>query len=225
MIIDKKIKLRLFPPDGNRDIWNKLQIDVESISYISVPQDANIITNIILQHCNELNIDPSENIITDATAGAGGNVFSFSKYFKKVNAIEINISRYKFLVNNLNVYKITNVIPYHDDSLNLILDIYQDIIFFDPPWGGKDYKKNDNLRLNLGKFSIEYICLQLLNCKYSPKIIALKLPKNYDLKYLHKIINIKNIKKFVHHLKKMYLIVICNYNNCNNCSNIKLLKN
>lgn len=206
------IKNKLFPSNGDISIWNKLLIDDETVSYISLPEDAEKITKILLSYCKNINLDPSEITITDATAGAGGNVLSFSKSFKNVNAIEIDAKRYQFLTNNIDVYKITNVNHYCDDCLNLVYKLYHDIVFVDPPWGGKDYKEKCDLRLKISSYNIESICLKIIDNMYSkfiPKFIALKLPKNYDLKYLYDNLNIGNTTIFLHNLGKMFLVIIC----------------
>lgn len=206
------IKKKLFPYNGDIDLWDKLEIDDETVSYISLPDDAENITKIIQSHCKNINMETQNLIITDATAGAGGNVLSFSKFFKIVNAIENDTKRYHFLTNNLNVYKIDNINHYCDDCLNLIFNIYHDIIFFDPPWGGRDYKEKKNLRLKISELSLETICSKLINeSKYPPRLIALKLPKNYDMKYLHDSIINSNIKIILHSLNKMNVLII--YNN------------
>ena len=43
---------------------------------------------------------PSTQLITDATAGIGGNVINFSKHFAHVNSIEINNIHYEVIKNN-----------------------------------------------------------------------------------------------------------------------------
>ncbi len=206
----KIIKTKLFPSNGDITVWDKVLIDDETVSYISLPDDAEKITNIILYHCKTLNIIPEQCTITDATAGAGGNVLSFAKSFKMVNAIEIDAKRYQFLTNNIDVYKLNNINHYCDDCLNLLYNLHHEIIFMDPPWGGKNYKDKTDLRLKLSDKNLEEICSNLLNkqnCYSIPKIIALKLPKNYDLKYLYDQIN-KNTKIILHNMPKMYLIII-----------------
>ena len=207
----KIIKNILFPNNGDISIWDKLLIDDETVSYISLPEDAEKITTIIQQHCKNINLNPSICTITDATAGAGGNVLSFSKVFNSVNAIEMDAKRYQFLTNNIDVYKINNVNHYCDDCLNLIFNIYHDVVFMDPPWGGKEYKDKKNLKLKISNNIIESLCLKMIDnntSKFVPKIIALKLPKNYDLKYLYDTLNIKNIKIMLHCLNKMFLVII-----------------
>lgn len=210
----KILKNKLFPSNGSTDIWDKLLIDEETVSYISLPNDANNISKIIESYCIKNEMETSDMIITDATAGVGGNTISFSKTFKQVNAIEIDTSRYMYLANNINVYDINNVNMYCDDCLNMIYKINHDIVFFDPPWGGKDYRDKSRLKLSLSNNSVESICLKLLDptcTEHIPKIITLKLPKNYDIEYFYKSIKNDKINVTLHDLNKMYIIIIHNF--------------
>lgn len=219
----KIIKNKLFPYNGDTEIWNKVTIDDETVSYISTPYDADRITKIIENHCASINLNPNESIITDATAGAGGNVLSFAKKFKYVNAIELDVKRFNFLVNNILAYNINNVASYCDDCLQLIYNLpNQNVLFFDPPWGGKEYKNKTNIQLSLSNIPIEDICIKLfkhpstsdnsenINIKNNPSIIALKLPKNYDLQFLYKKLSDDNmhIKIFLYSLNKMNIVIL-----------------
>ena len=86
IIYNKKILKKLFPQSTNKNIYKQLLIDKESKMYISTNIISNKISYIILNKLNEINIKNSNLIITDATAGVGGNTLSFSKYFSKVNS-------------------------------------------------------------------------------------------------------------------------------------------
>ena len=173
---------KLIFPSITEDKINQLMIDDESIKYITFASSAQEITNVIMnnlidfpsilpededgQKWNSIPIDKRMKylVITEMTAGVGGNVLNFAKYFKYVNAIEIDAIRYKYLENNIKLYNFDNVNCYNMDSSKMLLhgdDINQDIIFFDPPWGGKDYKLYSNLRLNFGNEPIENICKSL----------------------------------------------------------------
>ena len=88
-------------------------------------------------------------IITDATAGIGGNTISFANNFFKVNAIEINKKRFDFLKNNINVYNFNNVEIINNDYIKIMKTLKQDIVFIDPPWGGRNYKNINLLNINL----------------------------------------------------------------------------
>ena len=87
--------------------------------------------------------------------------------------------------------------------------IDHDVIFIDPPWGGKCYKDHRKLRLQISGIPIETLCTQLFNkikMKKVPYMIILKLPRNYDIEYLYN--NIKNCQIYLHKLDKMDIIVI-----------------
>lgn len=220
------LKKMIFPVISGDKI-NQLLIDNESIKFITFASSAQNITNIIMNNlfdfpCPFANkeqkwkLKPLDKkmrrlVITEMTAGVGGNVLNFAKYFKYVNAIEIDTVRYNYLSNNVKLYEYNNVNCYNSDSIDLLLnkdDIVQDIIFFDPPWGGKDYKLFVNLRLRFGMFSIENICNILFQNNHN-KIIVLKLPNNYDFDYLYDELQKYRVFKIV--LDKMTIIVIKNY--------------
>ena len=211
---NKKTLIRLFPYINNKNNINDLKIDNDSIHYISIREVADIITIIVKKHIYNINnIDINNITITDATAGVGGNTISFCKHFKNVNAIEINEKRYEYLLNNINVYNLKNIKLYNNNCLDVLANLYHEIVFIDPPWGGKYYKNVNKLLLKISSVKIEIIINNLLNksiTKYPPKLIVLKIPKNYDLLYLHN--QIKSDKIFLYSLKKMYIIIIENTN-------------
>jgi hypothetical protein len=191
--MEKTIINKIFPTIDNN---NLLKYDNEGLWSISLPNDANKISLIILNNFGQ-NIN-----ILDGTSGIGGNVISFSKYFNKVCAIEIDKTRFEILKNNINIFQLNNVQLINDSCLNYLNNDY-DIYFFDPPWGGPNYKYNKLLRLMLGGFTL----IELI--KKIKKPIIFKLPNNYDLSefsnYNYNIIRVKN-----------YLIIIikilCNIN-------------
>lgn len=222
----ENLKKKIFPHTSIENV-KKLMIDKESLNYITFASDAFYITKIICENLSSfpapvnIAIDPwnrmtSEQkvknlVMTDMTAGVGGNVYSFAKYFKYVNAIEINPIVYSCLKNNISVYNLDNINCYNDNSTKLLIendDIGQDIIFFDPPWGGKDYKYQLDLKLKFGLYSIENICRLLLN-RPSNKMIVLKLPNNYDYKYFIDELNMYTIERY--QLHKFTILVVKSY--------------
>jgi 16S rRNA G966 N2-methylase RsmD len=208
----KKIYIdRLFPDVIEKNLFHKLKIDYESIMYITIPQYADTISKIIIKHLHKLNIDIANAVITDATAGVGGDTISFAKLCKKVISIEVDQIRYNYLLNNICAYKIENIVLYCDDMIKIIPQIaYHDIIFIDPPWGGRNYKKNDLLRLCINDNEIEDCCIEFFNKEKnicSPKLIVLKLPSNYDINYIKmKLREYANID--IYNLYKMIIVVI-----------------
>jgi 16S rRNA G966 N2-methylase RsmD len=208
---NKKMKmvLRLFPYLKNKELCSKLLIDDDSVHYISIREYAEKISDIIRIHTEMLNIKKEDIVITDTTAGVGGDTISFSKNFKHVYSIEIDKVRSEYLENNIDVYECTNITIFNDDCLNIVNTIEDhNVIFCDPPWG-LDYKKYTNLRLSLGDLSIESLCLKLMDLNYMkkvPEIIVLKLPKNYDIVHFYK--SLPNHNMYYYDLRKMLILVI-----------------
>jgi len=188
--METNIVNKIFPLTPNRTL---LKYDPEGVWSISLPCDADKISVLILK------LFGSKLYILDGTAGIGGNVISFAKYFEKVCAIELNKERFEILKNNINIFKLSNVDLINDDCNNYLNKNF-DLFFFDPPWGGQEYKNKENLRFNLGIYSLNDIIIKIKNYN---KPIIFKLPKNYDLSefsnYNYNIIKIKN-----------YIIIIIN---------------
>lgn len=208
---------RLFPIYDNRKVLENLKIDKESIHFISTPNNAKKIANIIglyiKKHFNDITI-------VDSTAGVGGDSIAFAKKFGNVISIEIDKTRYDNLKNNMEAYEFKNVYVINSNSIDIIPKISKiqniDVIYIDPPWGGKDYRNNNNLRLKISNMKLENVILNYFNPTIMlspPKMVALKLPKNYDIKYLFNKLNNDPIEpdKFkihMHSLNKMSILVI-----------------
>lgn len=220
------LKKLIFPPISE-DKLNQLMIDNDSIKFITFHSSAQEITNLIMNNLSDfpnptntttekwlakpLDKKMKHLVITEMTAGVGGNVFNFAKYFKYVNAIEIDSLRYSYLNRNVKIYNYDNVNCYNDDSINLLIekdDINQDIVFFDPPWGGSNYKLQTNIRLKFGDYSIENVC-KILFQRSCNKMIVMKLPNNYDFDYLMMELRNYKVSKFL--LDRMTIVIVKNY--------------
>lgn len=182
--INISVLKKIFPQENCKDI-NNLKYDKEGLWSISHPDSADTLTKNIIDF--NLNIKT----ICDMTASIGGNTLSFAKCFENVISIECNKIRFQYLQNNINNYNYKNIILFNDDSTNLIKKLqYQiDAVFIDPPWGGPNYKKEDNLEIKLGSYKLDEIINILKNFSYKNnkiKLVIFKLPFNYD--YHHTII-------------------------------------
>jgi 16S rRNA G966 N2-methylase RsmD len=205
---------RLFPNVNELKLHHKLKINQESIMYITIPDDADQITKIVVGHIHKYFTSSLNVGITDATAGVGGNTISFSYKFRYVDAIEVDQERFNYLKNNVNAYQLSNINLYNADCIGIAPSLANDVIFIDPPWGGKSYKKQGKIKLHLGQQSIEDVCMLFLSKKMSqiPKLIVLKLPKNYDIEHIYTKIKLKydgeQRKLYMYELNKMIIIVI-----------------
>lgn len=137
-------------------------------------------------------------------AGAGGNVVSFSRHFGHVNAIEIDTTRFKCMVNNFGLFKCHNVSALNGDYLTIFPLLKQDVIFLDPPWGGKQYKEQEHTHISLqnGKVRLEEFCKKIIDMHIC-KLLVLKLPINFDINCLRSFSKMK-----IYDLKKMMLVLI-----------------
>lgn len=177
---------------------SELKIDDVGMYSISTPKNADIISRLIKKNFYAQNI-----VVTDAMASVGGNTLSFASHFYYVNAIEIDSRRFNYLASNINLYGKENVLCIKGDYMSLMYKIYQDVIFMDPPWGGKSYKEFEEISLEIEGRTLESICEEISNAKLC-KMIVLKLPLNYNLdKFSHK------LKEFmqVEELKKMLVVL------------------
>lgn len=232
--INNKIA-RIFPVLKNFNNFSKIKIDEDSFCYITIREIAEIISKIICYHLLEYNLNPQKSTIVDYTAGVGGNVLSFSKFFKYVYAIELDELRADYLKNNIDVYGFKNIYVINKCAIefnnNDLITLNPNVIFVDPPWGGSNYKNNENLTLSLGNFQVEELVINILkkysehyellinlnskekNNNYNNKFIILKLPKNYNIEYFYNYIKSNNIFSnyniclYLYVLNKMIIIV------------------
>jgi predicted RNA methylase len=170
------------PPSGN---YNGLKYDEEGLYSITHPKEADIISETIIEIINKSDLN-----IMDITAGCGGNMISFMKYFSFVYGIEIDKNRFSLLKDNLNKYNSNYKIICNDANNINYTNFDIDVYFIDPPWGGPDYKNNLNLQLYLSNIKLEDFVSKLPK----NKLIILKLPFNY---------NIDNFKDYI--IKKLLI--------------------
>jgi hypothetical protein len=203
---------RLFPNCHKiKNNLSKLLIDKESIAYITTPTTAYKIAKIINEYATKYNF--KINNIIDCTGCVGGDTIAFAQLFNNVISIEINKERYKFLLNNINVYELNNVTVINSCCINYIKEsCASDIVYIDPPWGGKNYKHKQTITLNIGDISIEEFSYGMFNGMFKegePKILAIKLPKNYDYSFFCKNVNVDNNMNIIkHQLNKIDLLII-----------------
>lgn len=174
-------KIYPVPKDNNYDLLN---YDNEGLWSITHPTEANIISETILKYNN------NDSKIIDLTAGCGGNLISFGKYFNNVVGVEYDKDRFEILKTNISCYDY-NINIFNDDCCNYLNNNY-DIFFFDPPWGGPEYKNNDNLKLYLSNNELKDIIQMIPDNKF----IVIKIPYNYNYDYINDNYNIVKTQNF-----------------------------
>tara|TARA_B110000208_G_C11796388_1_gene439796 strand:- start:709 stop:1530 length:822 start_codon:yes stop_codon:yes gene_type:complete len=176
-----------------------IKLSINSYYSISNYNDAKIITKHIYNIYNKKNI-----VITDATANIGGNTISFSLYnFKTINAVEYNAKTFRNLINNIKCYNLKNVKFFNNDYTLIYKKLKQDVVFLDPPWGGKNYKEKKNIDLYLSSINVVDI-INYLYFNSNTTCIILKIPFNFNINYLKKYIKNFNIYR----LLKYNIIII-----------------
>lgn len=193
----KKIKLRhRVPPsewseEGKKNRVRDLIYDTVGDMCDSFKYDNNAIwdithAGIALETCEILKFNGvlRNSIVTDANAGVGGLTLVLANWFNTVNAIEVNSERVKILHDNMKTFKLTNVNVqqgYYQD-----MEFQQDVVFFDPPWGGVDYREQLSVRVCVdGPFGS--VPIEDIICVENTKFVVVKLPFNYDRAMLQKI--------------------------------------
>lgn len=140
-------------------------------------------------------------IITDSTACIGGNSYYFLKNFKRVNLVEPDFENFNILKINTN-YQI-NTFNCSYNCLKFILR--QDIVYFDPPWGGADYKSKKKIDLYLDNINV----LDIINEIYNyTKIVALKVPNNFNIFSIENRFWKFNIHNIIKNKKCIYKLII-----------------
>jgi len=128
--------------------------------------------------------------IIDATANIGGDSINFMRLFpnSKLTSLEIDTKISYILQRNMNNLKnILNKDQEYDVKVINISAVkyfsnfkYADMIYFDPPWGGRDYIKSDKISLFLDDISIGTIIKDILD-QGMTQLIILKMPVNADI--------------------------------------------
>ena len=190
----------LFPKREGLD-YTLLQTTEEGSYSITRRRDADRIMN-TLRHTVK---DFSSLTITDATACIGGDTINFALNCKRVHSIELNKENYNALTNNISAYTLHNVMTHHADCTTFF-NWYTDVLYIDPPWGGKDYKKHKELDLYLSSKRLDNWLEEILLRKNRPAYIVLKLPCNYNFKRFNFLSNVDSIKPY--QIRSYVLIVI-----------------
>ena len=195
---------------SNKNInLDNIKITDETMYSITYWKEADLITEEIIKR---LDMEPDMITITDATSNVGGNTIGFyNNKIGKVNSVEIDALTCQLLKNNLSVYEYTTENVYCEDYFDVYMNLKQDCIFFDPPWGGPAYKKEKIMSLYLGPVNMKYL-IKILLINDKAKLIVLKVPVNYNLEelqsylYNYKITSIpiyrevRNINKIVYNI-------------------------
>ena len=198
--VDYEFKKRYFPEINDVNLENiKITTQGEySISHIKASEK--------LVYLIKKYFKTDKLTITDATGNNGSDTIALGLNFEKVNSIELDPINYSVLENNIKTYNLININLYLGDSIQIIANLKQDVIYIDAPWGGVNYKKHKSLKLYLDKYELADIYNKF---KSKTKLFVYKIPTNYD--FTHFIQNTLLDKYYIHSFRqkdkvKFYLL-------------------
>ncbi len=214
---EKGDKIRgLFSGLVDSDLIPQVQIDNEGLYSVTNGIIANETSEYILEEYQK-HFHAIPHTVTDAMACVGGNSISFAKYFSRVNVVEIDPFRSAMLEHNLqlaNVFHKTHLYA-NTDYLTVMNTLQQDIIFFDPPWGGPDYKYKSLVDLYIGPKNINHVFSELMT-QTPPRanMIVLKAPLNFHKDALEEMCRTTQCRiSFQKRMSKMQLFFIIKLSN------------
>lgn len=184
------------------EIRENIKYDEESLYSVTDQITANKITRDLIKY-----VPKTSAAILDATACIGGNTISFAETFEHVYACEMNQGRAAFLCENLRLLGIANYSLYVGDCMDFIKSTKRvfDLIFLDPPWGGRSYKTEKSIHLYLSGRNLTEVIPEIApHARY----IAIKTPVNFNCGYFieetRPWLEVKAVNK---NLRKMILII------------------
>jgi len=164
------------------EIYKKLNFTNDSIYSSSKICGSTRLIDVILKVSNN-NLDL---VITDGTSNIGTDSIHMANIFKNVNAIEFSKTNFDALQNNVNILNNKkNMTCFNGDTNVIIKSLTQDLIYIDAPWGGRNYKTFEKLKLYLGETEILDF---YINNRSKAKYFIFKIPYNYDFEYFRKYI-------------------------------------
>jgi 16S rRNA G966 N2-methylase RsmD len=177
-------------------IWKLLpqeikQIKLDEVAFFSLcPKiHADKITQNIVQ-CVGGRTKAKQMTITDGCAGVGGVSMSLiiSNMFKHVISVELDPTRNEMLQSNMKAIcrdgNTTSISVEHKNYLDVMKYLKQDIVFFDPPFGGPGYKYYKNAVLFLAGMHMADIANYLLtHTDTQTKHVFIRTPENFDEEY------------------------------------------
>jgi len=141
----------------------------------------------------------SELTAIDATGCVGADASGFATVFKHVTVYEPDEVNFSALKHNFSALGLSADLRNEAIDLKKSEKLGADFIYFDPPWGGKDYKADKATRLMLGGSDIFDIVRRV-----KATLVVVKVPHNADLS------SAKGLKFKKVSLKKFsYLFIQC----------------
>lgn len=169
--------------------FKKLQLTEVGLYSIAAPDISQILIDFILEIISkhrELfgNRDISDLIVTETNGGIGGMSIGLLRVFNNLNIVELNPTHASIIKNNLDLYgymknPARQIKVLQNNYLDVMCDLHQDIIISDPPWGGKTFSNQKNIKLGFANIDITYV-INFLKKHCAFKIFIFLAPFNFD---------------------------------------------
>lgn len=175
---------------------------------------------------SRIDIKKKNKTVLDACAHIGVDSIMFSFMGFTCVSVEVDETAYKCLEYNIKTSaKGKTNKTFLCNYLDFIQDVNTkfDIIYFDPPWGGKEYYKEKYLMLYLSRGENKVPIYDIINDVFDRKLtdtVVLKVPSNFNMKEFG--VKTKNIKfgiKIIYKPKKKksqrrhvaFYLLVCTY--------------
>lgn len=148
----------------------------------------------IIQRLNESGFNGKEISFLDGTSNCGADAINsviISKNLQhsfRISAIELNSLNYQALKENITLFGCdAHIEPIQADVVEWLKNEGEKrsftCMYFDPPWGGKDYKMADKVQLYLSGINIWTLCRDIMSKSpdRKPKLIVVKGPSNWNM--------------------------------------------
>lgn len=182
---DKTLLAKTYFPLKEGVNFNDLKISSEGYYSISKPYLGLYIIKIMKESVED---DLKNYVITDATGGNGGDSIYFAENFKFVNTVELNPEHCDIIKHNMNVYGFKNWSITCDSYDKVMMNLKQDIVYIDAPWGGPSMINLYENDVKLGNYYM-YQLVNYIMFNFEIKYVVLKLPPNYALQKYYKFID------------------------------------
>ena len=204
--VNRRNFIKFFFPPSNKFELKNLNISLEGMYSVSHWKD----NQKIIEYLDKINFNYKDTLLVDATANVGGVTIYMAKYFKEVIGIELDGLNYNMLRNNVKLYELKNVSLLFGNSIELLPKIIiknktkNKVVFFDPPWGGLNYRENKEIDLFLGDLNLYEIVDFIIQ---NVNLILIKAPHNYNIQRFREVVK---YKIDIIQLKKYQVIVVSN---------------
>lgn len=203
-----------FPKKHGVD-YEKLKITDEGMYSLTKQSDSLAIIKAMENIIGEDNIRGLT--ILDGTANVGGDTIRFGMNFNKVISVELNLQNFEVLKNNVEVYNLKDKTEIINGDITKVwndVQLFTDVLFLDPPWGGKDYierrvgssDEEEVLNLFLSGMTISEFVGRVLLSPNKPSYVFLKLPVNYDINSFKNMPYVSDMQVFT--IRKFYLLCL-----------------